>query len=276
VFLQIGKPLLVKTLWHEGAIYIFILPIEHAEDSVSLPSTFEPRLRGIHMRRSPRQPEIISDQLNRRLHLYVTAASASGVGLLALAQPANAEVVYTRAHVVIAPNSTYLLDLNHDGITDLIIKQHSYPGYSATLYVAPGAGAIAARAGVGSCECEASAFALKAGAVVSSGDPFFVGAEFAKVKKIESSIRSFGLWRNETNRYLAVKFTINGDVEAHYGWARFSVQASYEGGVTATLTGYAYETIEGQSIKAGQIAGGADAPIYERGSLGSLAAGAMK
>jgi hypothetical protein len=46
--------------------------------------------------------------------------------------------------------------------------------------------------------------------------------------------------------------------------------------VTATLTGYAYETIEGQSIKAGQIAGGADAPIYERGSLGSLAAGAMK
>src|SRR5208282_14594 len=221
---------------------------------VSVPLNVRTLVRGIQMQPSPRQPRTISDQLNRRLHLYVTAASASGVGLLALAQPANAGVVYTRAHVVIAPNSTYLLDLNHDGMPDLTIRQHSYPGYSATLYVVPGSnGAVGARAGVASCDCEGSAFALKAGVVVGSGDPFVVGAEFAKVKKIESSIRSFGLWRNETNRYLAVKFDIDG--QAHYGWARFSVEASYGAGVTATLTGYAYETVEGQSIKTGQIAG---------------------
>jgi hypothetical protein len=46
-------------------------------------------------------------------------------------------------------------------------------------------------------------------------------------------------------------FTLNG--KTHYGWARLSVQASKDRfTLTATLTGYAYETIPGKSIVAGK------------------------
>ncbi|MGD0989736.1 MAG: hypothetical protein ABR874_18135 [Candidatus Sulfotelmatobacter sp.] len=85
------------------------------------------------MKRSPRQPRPLSEQLGFRLNLYATAASAAGVGLLTLAPRADAKVVYTPANVTIAPNSTYNLDLNNDGTIDFVIAQHSYPGYSATL-----------------------------------------------------------------------------------------------------------------------------------------------
>jgi hypothetical protein len=229
-------------------------------------------LEGISMKRSARQPKSVSEPLVRRLNLYATGASATGVGLLALAQPADAKVVYTQTNVTIAPNSTYNLDLNNDGITDFAIAQHSYPGYSATLYVGPNANGVVARPGVGSCGCD-SALAFEAGALIGPGKPFVrVGADLAKVKKIAGSVRSFGFWRNENNRYLALEFKING--ETHYGWARFSVQASYAEGVVGTLTGYAYETIANKPIRAGQTSGGTDTSFDQKGSLGALAAGA--
>jgi len=226
------------------------------------------------MKRSPRQPKPISEQLGHRLSLYAAAAGATGVGLLALAQPAEAKVVYTPAQVTIAPNSTYNLDLNNDGTTDFAIAQHSYPGYSATLYVGPNANGVAARAGAASCGCN-SAFAFSGGVKIGPGRPFVsVEAELAKVKKIHGSILSFGLWRNQNDRYLALEFKING--ETHYGWARFNVEASYAQGVVGTLTGYAYETIANKPIRAGQTSGEADASFHQKNSLGALAAGAAR
>ena len=66
-----------------------------------------------------------------------------------------------------------------------------------------------------------------------------------------------GNWARVTNRYLGLKFKINE--KTHYGWARLSVQISSDyRQITATLTGYAYETIAGKSIKAGQTKGPAD------------------
>ena len=51
-----------------------------------------------------------------------------------------------------------------------------------------------------------------------------------------------------------MKFTINGKV--HYGWARLSV-TNLKGKfrITATLTGYAYETIPNKPIIAGKTKG---------------------
>ena len=42
--------------------------------------------------------------------------------VLATTQPSEARIKYTRAHVVISTNSSYNLDLNHDGATDFTIK----------------------------------------------------------------------------------------------------------------------------------------------------------
>jgi hypothetical protein len=60
---------------------------------------------------------------------------------------------------------------------------------------------------------------------------------------------TYGQRVNVTNRYLGLKFKI--DKKNHYGWARLSVQQQ-GGQIIATLTGYAYETVPGKGIRAGQ------------------------
>jgi hypothetical protein len=61
---------------------------------------------------------------------------------------------------------------------------------------------------------------------------------------------------NVSNRYLGLKFKIDG--KTHYGWARLTVQLPGNFLVKATLTGYAYETVAGKAIRAGQTKGDAD------------------
>ena len=66
-----------------------------------------------------------------------------------------------------------------------------------------------------------------------------------------------GPWYNVTDRYLGLSFQRNG--RTHYGWARLNVGAANY----ANLTGYAYETIAGKSIKAGQTKGMANDPTND-------------
>jgi hypothetical protein len=75
------------------------------------------------MKRSsgPRKTAHLSEPAHHQLNMYALAAGAAGVGVLALTQPVEAKIVYTPAHRVIGPDSRYLLDLNHDGITDFTI-----------------------------------------------------------------------------------------------------------------------------------------------------------
>jgi len=59
------------------------------------------------------------DSLHKRLDLYALAASTAGVSFLALGgQSAEAEIIYTPTNQTIGVNSSFNLDLNHDGITD--------------------------------------------------------------------------------------------------------------------------------------------------------------
>ena len=60
-----------------------------------------------------------SSTLSHRLNLYAVAATA-GVGFLAAVCGADAEVVYTPAHIAI-PAGGYDLDLNHDGVNEISI-----------------------------------------------------------------------------------------------------------------------------------------------------------
>jgi hypothetical protein len=75
------------------------------------------------VKRSPRPRKVssnLSDSVHQRLNMYAVAASAAGVGILALAQPADAKIVYTPAHVVIHSGRPFVvpLDLDHDGTID--------------------------------------------------------------------------------------------------------------------------------------------------------------
>ena len=84
----------------------------------------------------------------------------------------------------------------------------------------------------------------------------------------ESNI--FGSWVNVKDRYLGQKFKIHQ--RTHYGWARLDVEAG-RNTITATLTGYAYETIPNKPIVAGKTKG-KDVITVHPASLGALATGA--
>jgi len=228
----------------------------------------------------PRKTASLSQSVHHQVTMYALAASAAGVGVLALAQSAEAKIVYTKTHVVIGTNHIYELDLNHDGIADFKIDNHSFftDTIVATLSAVP---AQANNAVVGKQQISGnpySAYALLPGARVGPKQPFSGGW----MAWSDGANRS-GRWVNVRGRYLGLKFNIKGKV--HYGWARLNVTVG-QSKISATLTGYAYETIPNKPIIAGRTKGPEDgnveqpdaavltAPTPEPASLGLLAQGA--
>jgi hypothetical protein len=218
--------------------------------------------------------------VERRLNGYALAASAAGVGALALSQAADAKIVYTPAHKVITPNHTIALDLNHDG-TDFHLKDIRFTttqyGFShiAMLSVVPARNANEAEGYSKFNQHYASA--LKAGVSIGPKGKFASGPRImAQVYSDTGAHRNTagqcsGPWGNVADRYLGLKFLIEGKV--HFGWARLSVNCSGFVNVDATLTGYAYETIPKKAIIAGKTKGPDVAAVQGQG-LGHLAAGA--
>ena len=72
----------------------------------------------------------INSAIEKKLLGYAALATAAGVGALALAQPSEAEVIYTPTNQKIAGASLYL-DLNGDGINDFFFQ----PRFSAGGHV---------------------------------------------------------------------------------------------------------------------------------------------
>jgi hypothetical protein len=202
--------------------------------------------------------------------MYALAASAAGVGVLALAPPAEAKIMYTKAHVKIETDKPFNLDLNHDGITDFKLL-NSNNGTSGDLAV----GAIASNF---VWEQSKSQYHRQFAAAAHEGDKIGVGSNqfissgprfyMADVNDAGSS----GPWKDVHNRYLGLSFILKG--KTHFGWARLNVTiANHE--VSALLTGYAYETVERKPIIAGKTKG-PDVITLGPGTLGALAAGALK
>jgi hypothetical protein len=216
----------------------------------------------------------LSEELHQRLNVYSLAATAAGVSALALAQPAQAKIIYTPASTQISCYSKVNLDFNHDGNPDFVLFNadvYTYRGGYCRLSVLPttqgnqiwGAGK--------------SASALPAG--VRVGPKGKLGAHYFMAKSPCCS-SSGGPWANAQDRYLGLKFTIRG--RTHFGWARLSVTVSP---VAGTLTGYAFETIPNKPIYTGKRKGllnqhqskgrmSTAAPSVDLPSLGRLAQGA--
>ncbi len=223
------------------------------------------------MKRTSRKPSNLSNSLQRHLNAYAIAASAAGVGILALAQPVEAIIIYTPANIKIERNGGLELDLNNDGRTDFRLYDTTFSGngYDSSRLGLGGdlrKNEIVEGVGYGH---RAGAAALQSGKIVGPHDPFINAAQMAK----RSHDTFFDSWANGgkgvTRRYLGLKFQIYG--QTHYGWARLSVHFEV-GGLEAHLTGYAYETIPGKPIITGKTKG-PDVITLEPGSLGALAAG---
>jgi len=209
--------------------------------------------------------------IEKRLCAYALAAGAGGVGLLALALPAEAEIVYTPVHRTLQPNHHLSIDLNNDGIADITLNNEIGLNTSSRSDELFASGGVQQNAVITSHTN--FALALPAGAPIGSSGAFSIVGFMAFGFRAYGGTTIIGLpWANVTRRYLGVRFQING--ETHYGWARLSVKVA-NARVVAGLTGYAYETIANQPLKAGQTTGTADdaAAASDAGTLGVLALG---
>ncbi len=239
------------------------------------------------MSSAPRKKSRLSDSLNRQLNTYAQVACAAGVSMLALAGASEAEVVYTETYQVTHTGAPLYIDLNHDGITDFLLRTSFYVGTGGTDIGLSAWGdgnadnAVAGRRfSSGGGYFFSAAYALPAGARIGPKDNFSVPFPFMAVEhfnRVGDQYSNLGAWAGEgkgvKDRYLGLKFVIDGEV--HYGWARLSVTLGHQrqfDDVSGTLTGYAYETVPDKPIIAGRITG-PDVITVQLETLGGLALG---
>jgi hypothetical protein len=213
--------------------------------------------------------------LDERLRAYALAASAAGVGALALAQPANAQIVYTPANISITDGDLFL-DLNCGPRVQFWLADE----FERSIYGTVRELAINGSANASVIADKNGAAALPLDSIIGSSRSFknVHRGELILAEAIRSAYYGSGVsgnWVNVKRAYLGLKFSLQKDV--HYGWAELKVLAKLRDlQVHATLTGYAYESVPNQSIKAGQkketdFAATPDAASPETGTLGPLA-----
>jgi hypothetical protein len=171
-----------------------------------------------------------SNNLGRHVVLYSLAAAAAGVSVLALAQPAAAEVVVTRKTIPIpmVPIGTVgpvRISMANNGINNFGFNLYND---SNSLISDRGLGVwpVSGRDGViigGSFY--AKALALERGTKIGPSPSFFSFSGYPDLiegSEIFTSGKEFrGFWKDSKDRYLGVRFLIGG--QTHYGWIRLTV-----------------------------------------------------
>jgi hypothetical protein len=182
----------------------------------------------------------------------VIAAAALLMGLLAFVPTAEAEIVYTPVNVTISGSGSFKIDLNHDGMTDFILRsvsQLTICGNRGGLYgstkikpATTGNGVVVSH--------------LNFAAVLPSGVPIDNTDTFYMSKAVVTQFLLCEFQQTQVAGYLGLEFQING--KTHYGWAQIKIYAQFgtqTGSMSTTLVGFAYETIPGQAINTGQTSG---------------------
>lgn len=230
----------------------------------------------------PRKAARLSETFHRQLNSYALVATSAGVGVLALSAVAEAKIVYTPAHVSIAPDHTIPLDLTHDGVADFLLRDIRF---TTTQFGFSHIGRLSEIPANTGNEAEGfSAFsrhyasALQAGVSIGPGEKFAAGEEIMATifsdtgarRGTATSNKCNGAWDKNGNRYLGLRFVIQG--ETHFGWARLSVRCDGRS-VDAVLSGYAYETIADKPIMAGKTSGTNNEGAEDPATLGRLTLG---
>ncbi|HVI08398.1 MAG TPA: hypothetical protein VND65_08905 [Candidatus Binatia bacterium] len=199
------------------------------------------------------QPTRTNHRVNSALDKNLIAYAAAAAGVAALAAPnAAAEIVYSPVQVELKPNSTYQIDLNHDGVNDFGLQLLQIYHSSMLLAVPDVVGNNVVK---GTASIDAAALPL--GAPIGSKQKFAskmtYSGFFMAIAGSYGSLTWFrGPWKDQVNKYLGFKFLIDGEV--HYGWARLLVNNNMRLG-SVRLGGYAYETVANKPIPAGKQSG---------------------
>ena len=194
--------------------------------------------------------------LAERVAAYALAAAAAGLGVMAGAPPAEAQIVYTPANIHFFLNEVDL-DLNNDGIDDFSIHQFwSSDGFGFVSFALleatgrPGNGVIPAGSSI-NCS-RVCAARLVPDAKMGPGEDFYRGGNVAMAGSYRRHVTySWGAWQGGTFGFLGLEFQIDG--QAHYGWAAIIITSPFHAGLFAgVIKGYAYNTVPNQPIRAGQ------------------------
>jgi hypothetical protein len=209
-----------------------------------------------------------SNHLNRQIGQYSLAAAVAGVSVLALAAPVAGEVVVTKKTIQIPVSSSDMphpvrISMANNGVNNFSFSLASFPANGSTYplrdLIVYGASSNA-NPEVACCSLHAYAPALQRGARIgpSAGTVGF-GGGYANIERTYAGpiVRGLrGSWGgNPKDRYVGVRFWISG--KTHYGWIRLTVKTSTDPHgprLTATITGYAYETVANKPILAGTAA----------------------
>ena len=172
------------------------------------------------------------------------------VALIGSATPSRAEIVSKSMYVQITNKGAYNYDFNGDGVTDLNLAlnlRQTSCGYVITAVETPAQGDGAEGRPVDP---------LQAGDQIGPSQQFFGGPQtMASLSWNYCSHKVVygGPWPQSAVRYLGVSFLIEG--ETHYAWVSVEFDVILTFGppkLVAKLTGYAYETVPGMPINAGQ------------------------
>jgi hypothetical protein len=229
------------------------------------------------MKRSsgPRKTANLSDSIHHQLNMYAIAASAAGVSMLALTQPALAKIIYTPSNILIKVHGGIVdLDLNHDGINDFQFYAGGGAGVGRRGPLPP-EGTYIANLDVGPAQQSNRVWAVQShgiscAAAVPKGNkvgphrrfqlrPYPIGMAIAEYLSLGTTYR-YCPWIKGKQAYLGLKFVVKGKV--HFGWARVKILTGFTG-FPAKITGYAYETVPNKPIITGKMSGPAEDPTNE-------------
>jgi hypothetical protein len=192
--------------------------------------------------------------------------------MLACVPAADGEIVTTKANIPIAATFSAIpptpLDFNHDGIADLHFSRYIFGSSHSVRDNVRGVGANkAALVGTSAVTYRGWGYAsaLKAGAPIGPSAHFAEKDVVLFARSFEETSNNkilsqhlYGKWLgNNPERFLGVRFLIDNVI--HYGWVRLTITSGPDKNVTGTITGYAYETIAGKTIKAGAVSDGSQA-----------------
>jgi len=230
-----------------------------------------------------------SNNLNCQLAQYSLVAAVAGVSMLALTQPAAGEVVVTKKTITIPLTPTGVrepvrVSMANNGMNDFSFELFSSNVDSITERILTLDGATQRDRVIAMGDLNSYAAALQPGRKI-----FGTYDNFGSKLLVEASVnlsgnsRYFrGFWGgNLKDQFLGVRFLING--KPHYGWIRLSVTTNAQPHgpfMSATITGYAYETLPDKAILAGSSKSTAEIQVPRDSrnqtgpSLGILALGA--
>jgi hypothetical protein len=177
---------------------------------------------------STRKSVALPDGVNKRLTAYAPAAGAAGVGVLALAQPAEADIIVKSANIVINsshPNETLTIVGSHRLNFHFYIPPFGMPS-TAISVAGEGASVLCTIPGP---------FVIH----LYAGGP--IGPPAGSSPFIPFGLFFFGSWGSRPG-YMGFDFA------NRFGWAKMTFNPFR---TSALLTEFAYNTVPGQAIFAG-------------------------